>query len=328
VKGLRLAGAAFALGLAAGAAGFVQSTAEGTGVPLSWPTNLVPFSVNPAQPHASPSCAAGPDGDPALDAVRASFAEWEQSCSSLELLDAGTVAEIRTGRRGSGENLVVFRQGWCSAHPEARDHVCMKDPDVDCGGIFNCFEDRPGDRSIVALTSVLYYPDTGRIVDADIEVNGWSGEGAGTSPDALAGAPHGWYFTCNGRTGEPCRNYGDGDCHYIDLQNTLTHEVGHFLGLRHVCDGGAGADAGLPSCDSDASYAAITMHPSTHPGDVDKRTLHPDDVAGVCAIYPLGRASAASSSRSSAGGCGTGGAGGALSALLAAAALARARRRG
>jgi hypothetical protein len=322
VKGLRVAGAAFALGLAAGAAGFVQSTADGSGVPLSWPTNLVPFSVNPAQPHASPSCAAGPAGDPALDAVRASFAAWEQSCSALELVDAGTVDAIQIGRRGTGENLVVFREGWCSAHPQASSDPCMSDPDVDCGGIFNCFEDHSdGDRSIVALTSVLYYPDTGRIVDADIEVNGWNGEGG-----SLSRAPHGWYFTCGDRSTQ-CDTYGQDGCHFIDLQATLTHEVGHFIGLRHVCDGGGGgADAGLPRCD--ASHDAITMNPTTYPGDVDKRTLHPDDVAGVCAIYPLGRASAASSSRSSAGGCGTGGAGGALAALLAAAALARARRRG
>jgi uncharacterized protein (TIGR03382 family) len=113
----------------------------------------------------------------------------------------------------------------------------------------------------------------------------------------------------------------------MDLQATVTHEVGHFIGLRHVCDpGGGGPDAGLPRCSSDASYAAITMSPTTGVGDVEKRTLHPDDVAGVCAIYPTGRSP--SSGSSSSGGCGTGGGGGALAALLAAAALARMRRRG
>jgi uncharacterized protein (TIGR03382 family) len=62
------------------------------------------------------------------------------------------------------------------------------------------------------------------------------------------------------------------------------------------------------------------MNPSTGVGDIEKRTLHPDDVAGVCAIYPSGS--------SSSGGCGTGGGSGALAALLAATALARMRRRG
>jgi hypothetical protein len=99
MRGLRVAGAAFALGLAAGAAGFVQSTADKTGVPLSWPTDLVAFNVNPARPQASsPSCA----GDAALAVVRNSFAAWEQSCSSLDLVDGGTVTEIRTGLLGSG----------------------------------------------------------------------------------------------------------------------------------------------------------------------------------------------------------------------------------
>jgi uncharacterized protein (TIGR03382 family) len=112
----------------------------------------------------------------------------------------------------------------------------------------------------------------------------------------------------------------------MDLQATVTHEVGHFIGLRHVCDpGGGGPDAGLPRCNT--SHDAITMNPSTGVGDIEKRTLHPDDVAGVCAIYPTGRSSSPGSSSS--GGCGTGGGGGgALAALLAAAALARRRRRG
>jgi hypothetical protein len=318
MRGPRVAGAAFVLGLAAGAAGFVQSVGEPPpgateGRPLSWPTNLVAFTVNPTQPHASPSCT----GDAAHAVVRASFAAWEQSCSSLDLVDGGTIQEIRTGLRGSGENLVVFRQGWCRARLPANE-PCLNDPDLDCGGIHNCFEDASdADRFTLALTSVLYRPDTGRIENADIEVNGWDGEGAGT--DIRAPPPHGWYFTCNEPTGAPCTTYGQDGCHFMDLQATVTHEVGHVIGLRHVCDPGAGGpDAGLPPCN--ASHEAITMNPSTGVGDIEKRTLHPDDVAGVCAIYPSGS--------SSSGGCGTGGGSGALAALLAATALARMRRRG
>lgn len=305
------AGLAAAVLVAAPAAAYVRSTAEGTGIPLSWATPLVAYSVNPSQPHRAPSCAAGPDGDPALAAVHAAFGAWRTSCTSLELLDGGALDEIRTGLGGTLDNVVVFRQGWCSVHPEAKSDPCMSDPDVDCGGIYNCFEDHGADWSIVALTSVLYYPDTGRIVDADIEMNGWNGQGG-----SLSGREHGWYFTCEDPGGLPeCTEYGQAGCFGVDLQNTLTHEVGHLLGLRHVCDVGSPADRGLPPCES--THAPITMHPLTFPGDVEKRSLHPDDVAGVCAIYPDGGSS---------GGCSSGGGAGLLGGLLAGVALARARR--
>ncbi|MHB1843944.1 MAG: matrixin family metalloprotease [Deltaproteobacteria bacterium] len=52
-----------------------------------------------------------------------------------------------------------------------------------------------------------------------------------------------------------------------DLQNTLSHEVGHLVGLGHTTD------------------VAAVMYPSTHPGDLSKRTLSPDDVAGLTALY-------------------------------------------
>jgi MYXO-CTERM domain-containing protein len=313
---VRFARAAAALALlasAAPAAGYVRSTTD-SGIPLAWPVPVVPYHENPDRPFVAPSCA-GPSGDPALAAIRASFDAWRASCSDLELVDAGPIAEIRTGLGGGSENVVVFRRGWCSTNAAAQADGCLDDPEVDCGGIYNCFEDpAPEDRRTLALTSVLYYPDTGRIVDADIEMNGWDGEGTAIeSPPA-----HGWYFTCNEPEGlARCATYGQGDCHFADLQNTLTHEVGHLVGLRHVCNGGDEED--LPPCEG--KYAAITMYPLTAPGDVAKRTLDPDDVAGVCAIYP------ASGGGGGGCGCGAGGAPGALAALIAAAALRPRRRR-
>lgn len=55
-----------------------------------------------------------------------------------------------------------------------------------------------------------------------------------------------------------------------DLQAILTHEVGHFIGVAHSPD---------PSAVMFASYS---------PGSTAQRTLHPDDVAAVCGIYPEG----------------------------------------
>lgn len=52
-----------------------------------------------------------------------------------------------------------------------------------------------------------------------------------------------------------------------DVENTVTHEFGHVLGLDHSNDREA------------------TMYFSASPGDITKRTLAEDDIAGLCTIY-------------------------------------------
>jgi MYXO-CTERM domain-containing protein len=53
-----------------------------------------------------------------------------------------------------------------------------------------------------------------------------------------------------------------------DLASIVTHEAGHFLGLGH---------SQVPQATMFAQYSA---------GDLNYRSLHPDDEAGICAIYP------------------------------------------
>ena len=57
-----------------------------------------------------------------------------------------------------------------------------------------------------------------------------------------------------------------------DLQNVATHEIGHFLGLSH-----SDVLRSTMSCEANAS-------------DTDKRSLEPDDIAGICASYPAASA--------------------------------------
>jgi hypothetical protein len=341
---LRAAAALAAALLASPALAFVRTADRATGAPLAWPLPIVPWHLNRDWPYTSPSCAStAPVYDPALDvttttdltlaAVRASFAQWEQPGSDLELLYAGESPEIRVGAGGSGGNVVVFRRGWCSQNADALADGCLDDLYGDCGARFGCFDDGQtcvgstacAQWRVVALTSVLYDPATGRIMSADIEVNGWDGNGKGTP---LGVYPRfGWYFTCYSgatQTQQPqaCTTFGQDRCAYMDLQNTVTHEVGHFVGLAHPC-GDAASSAGAPDCysaprdNSDVPYVDRTMSPTADQREVKKRVLSPDEVAGIRAIYPATSGCA----------CAVGGGAGAFSALLAALALRPLRRR-
>ncbi|RYZ09683.1 MAG: matrixin family metalloprotease [Myxococcales bacterium] len=64
-----------------------------------------------------------------------------------------------------------------------------------------------------------------------------------------------------------------------DLLSVLTHEAGHFLGLSHSLDGAA---------------TMKSIYDPARDGD-SFRSLAPDDVAGICAIYPPDREAATDS---------------------------------
>ena len=57
----------------------------------------------------------------------------------------------------------------------------------------------------------------------------------------------------------------------FDLQNTLTHEVGHFIGMGHPMS---------------ADKTASTMYASAPSGETDKRSLEVDDMNGATYLYP------------------------------------------
>jgi hypothetical protein len=131
------------------------------------------------------------------------------------------------------------------------------------------------ERMALAITSVFAGTKSGVIFDADIEVNAVDFQWGDlvTTPDQSK----------------------------QDLQNALTHEMGHFIGLDHTCYSAdpmhprpAPVDNNgnlVPSCAarflSDAVRSA-TMFASADPGDTSKRTLEPDDQQAVCDSYPLG----------------------------------------
>lgn len=298
--------------LLAFATGFVRTTDGESQACLYWPARAIAWTVNPTRPATSPSCA----GEGALAAVRAAFAAWPAAtsggaagpCTDLRLLEDGITDRTAAGyaRGGDNENLVVFRQGWCG------DRVLPDDPcweDGTCANAHGCFEDgTSGDRHVIAVTTVTYEVVSGVILDADIEVADWDGEGS----DLTTPSTNGWYFTC-GEDVPQCDTYGEDGCSFIDLRNTLTHEVGHFVGLAHV--------------PRTVENRVITMYPDTGPGDFSKRDLSSDDVAGVCAVYPVATETPTCGSRDDDGGCGTAPHGGESGLALALAALAVPRLR-
>ena len=172
----------------------------------------------------------------ALEAVlRRSAQQWTNvDCSDFNLRIGDPTIQRLAGfdwHAGTGDasnqNIVIFRQ------------------------------DTPGDEvdrwvhtlGALAITTVTFESSTGRLLDADVEINDTSFT----------------FTTCNP---------DDVDCIVeFDLQNTLTHELGHVVGLDHP-----------PNDEPDAFEA--TMFASASRGDTEKRDLAVDDANGLCAIYP------------------------------------------
>jgi len=174
--------------------------------------------------------------------------------------------------------------------------------------------------SVLALTATWARAD-GHIVDVDVRVNAMDNFFANLDPGSTAG---------NGQSP-------------FDLQNALTHEFGHLLGLGHTCwspfsdpeqpidDQGVAA----PYCqDAPADLRQTVMFAIIDANrELTKRTLSADDIRAVCEIYPddqdprscnLDMPEDGCGCRTATGGVGPSSAG--VLCLLAAAFLLRSRR--
>jgi hypothetical protein len=100
------------------------------------------------------------------------------------------------------------------------------------------------DADAIAVTLLTIDPDTHAILDADIVLNTTTHQFRALPADSVPG--------------------GASD----DLQNTLTHELGHAMGMAH-----------------NTTDATVVMYPGAPKGQITKRTLTPDDEAGLAFLY-------------------------------------------
>lgn len=197
-------------------------------------------------------------GDQELAVVDASIETWNDSpasCAAPHLINDGRRAVEVSARDKT--NVIKFRDtSWCRPATDQEPERCYQ----------------PASAGITTVTYVNDGGDRdGAIVDADIEINGVNFAIA-VSGQTLA-------------TGKDC---------VADLQNTLTHELGHLQGLEHTClaagDPPRVDDRGraVPACSAtaDPTIAETTMYPFQTCGETKKASLAADDIAAICAIFP------------------------------------------
>jgi hypothetical protein len=206
------------------------------------------------------------NGDGEFAVIEASINTWNSAtetptCSYLNVMSAGRKA----GEVGNDKvNIIKIRDTeWC--RPAMGDDPKRCHPAAAAG-----------------ITTATYVDDAtsdrdGAILDADIELNGVN---FAISVNGVTNSP------------QPCR---------AELQNTLTHELGHLHGLEHPClangDPPRVDDMGnaVPQCDELASLPPMqaqaimqaTMYNFQQCGEASKESLSPDDIRAICEIYPV-----------------------------------------
>ncbi|RKH20002.1 hypothetical protein D7X74_05315 [Corallococcus sp. CA047B] len=150
-------------------------------------------------------------------------------------------------------NVITFRERNCQDVAPA-DDACWQEET--CGNVYQCWAH--GGATIGLTTSSFSFKD-GRVVDSDIELN---------AAESEWGGPAFLFTTVNG---PPCGEGGPATtCVATDVQNTMTHEIGHVVGLDHVFSAGS------------------TMEATASQGETSKRVIDVGSASGFCSTYPRG----------------------------------------
>ena len=95
-----------------------------------------------------------------------------------------------------------------------------------------------------------------------------AGAGAFTLRERVSGSPDRWTEFDIQINGQDTNWATDGNAQLPDIRSAVVHELGHGLGLQH------------------ASHPEASMYFSVRLGTTFARTLHADDIAGICYLYP------------------------------------------
>ncbi len=194
-------------------------------------------------------------GDSEFFAIDAAFASWQavsDTCSDFRFVRGERQTKVQIGRGTETSNVIVFREQSCRTAAPVAD-PCQADGS--CANKYNCWDHSD---FTIALTTTTYSTRTGAIYDADIELNA---------------APHvdSTRFLFTTISSPPCPAGADAvTCVATDIQNTLTHEIGHAVGFDHVENPGA------------------TMEATAPPGETQKRIIDFGLSEGFCKTYPKG----------------------------------------
>ncbi len=215
---------------------------------LTWNKRQLIYVVDAAGSSRTP-------GESEFAAIDASFASWQavsDTCSDFRFVRGERASNVAVGRGTESSNAIVFRELSCRVVVSVNDG-CLADGS--CANRYNCWDHSD---STIALTTTTYSRKTGAIYDSDIEFNA---------------APHAdsRQFLFTAVSSPPCPAGLDAvTCVATDIQNTLTHEIGHSVGFDHVENPGA------------------TMEAEAAPGETRKRIIDLGLSQGFCQTYPKG----------------------------------------
>ncbi len=239
-------------------AAFLRTRDPRSGVCLHWTTRQYLYHYHSAGSSQTP-------GNAEFVAMEAAFDSWRkvaEACSDFTFEAGAMVGTALVGydkERADNTNVITFRERSC-AQVVPEDDPCWDPPagTPSCDNKYQCWDN--GER-VIALTTSTFSKVTGVIFDSDIEFN--------AAPDDTGAR---FLFTTISQP--PCDPERQSAlCAATDIQNTLTHELGHVIGLDHV------------------EVQGSTMEPTAPIGETAKRIIDEGTAAGFCLAYPKKRPS-------------------------------------
>ena len=211
------------LGWAPAAPAFKCTQGEDDGPNLYWPQRRV--ELTPAD---------APGQDQTSDALREAVRWGAEQWTNADAQAGSNCSDFRfvLREKSEGEDL---RAGYDWHNPKRNRNLIVYRRGADHNAQSTWFFS----RAAIAMTTITYVHATGEILDADIELNDQD-----------------FRFTS-------CDPEEDAACtpHY-DLKNTMTHELGHVLGLAHPTLNGA-------------AVREATMYAAAPEGDLEKEGFGP-----------------------------------------------------